>query len=57
MCAVYLFLSTQAHYRDAELYLIRFRQYMTRGMTLIKMYSVSTLKNLGQDIYKQLKVR
>ncbi|KAG0934174.1 hypothetical protein G6F57_009357 [Rhizopus arrhizus] len=52
-CIAYM--NEHAHYRDAELYLIRFRQYMTRGMTLIKMYSVSTLKNLGQDIYKQLK--
>jgi hypothetical protein len=54
---MFIYFYLQAHYRDAELYLIRFRQYMTRGMTLIKMYAVSTLKNLGQDIYKQLKVR
>ncbi|CAO3685782.1 unnamed protein product [Rhizopus stolonifer] len=50
-----LYMNQHAHYKDSELYLMRFRQYMTRGMTLIKMYVVSCLKNLGQDIYKQLK--
>ncbi|KAG0181129.1 Golgi transport complex subunit 3 [Apophysomyces sp. BC1021] len=39
-------------YRDSELYLMRFRQCMTRGMTLIKMYVVSSIKTLGYDVYK-----
>ncbi|KAI9246933.1 Sec34-like family-domain-containing protein [Phascolomyces articulosus] len=41
-------------YRDAELYLMRFRQCMTRGMTVVKMYLVTTIKSLGYDIYKQI---
>ncbi|KAF7728396.1 Golgi transport complex subunit 3 [Apophysomyces ossiformis] len=39
-------------YRDSELYLMRFRQCMTRGMTLIKMYVVNSIKKLGYEIYK-----
>lgn len=42
-------------YRDSELYLMRFRQCMTKGITLIKMYIVSTLKELGFEVYKQTK--
>ena len=44
----------QLKYRDAELYLMRFRQCMTRGMTVVKMYLVTTIKSLGYDIYKQI---
>jgi phage host-nuclease inhibitor protein Gam len=33
---------------------MRFRQCMTRGITLIKMYVVSTIKKLGYDVYKQV---
>ncbi|KAI7904190.1 Sec34-like family-domain-containing protein [Cokeromyces recurvatus] len=40
-------------YRDSELYLMRFRQCLTRGISLIKMYVVSTIKKLGYDVYKQ----
>ncbi|KAI9271335.1 Sec34-like family-domain-containing protein [Sporodiniella umbellata] len=50
-----LYMSQHRNYKDSEIYLMRFRQYMTRGMTLIKMYVVSALKSLGQDVYKQLK--
>lgn len=44
-------------YRDSELYLMRFRQCMTRGITLIKMYVVSTIKNLGYEVYKQVSTK
>lgn len=47
----------QHTYRDSELYLMRFRQCMTRGITLIKMYVVSTLKTLGYDVYKQVNTK
>ncbi|KAH8549971.1 Sec34-like family-domain-containing protein [Umbelopsis sp. PMI_123] len=40
-------------YRDSELYLMRFRQCMTRGMTYIKMYIIKTLRDLGYDVYKK----
>jgi hypothetical protein len=42
-------------YRDSELYLMRFRQCMTKGITLIKMYVVSTIKELGFEVYKNTK--
>ncbi|ORZ02713.1 Sec34-like family-domain-containing protein [Syncephalastrum racemosum] len=41
-------------YRDAELYLMRFRQCLTRGMTLIKMHIVNAIRSLGYDVYKQI---
>ncbi|CEP06997.1 hypothetical protein [Parasitella parasitica] len=44
-------------YRDSELYLMRFRQCMTRGITLIKMYVVSTIKTLGYNVYKQVNTK
>ncbi|KAI8820860.1 Sec34-like family-domain-containing protein, partial [Fimicolochytrium jonesii] len=41
-------------YRDAELYLMRFRQCMTRGLTLIKMHYVQTLRALMADIKEKI---
>ncbi|CAG8471282.1 5572_t:CDS:10 [Ambispora leptoticha] len=40
-------------YRDSELYLMRFRQCMTRGMNLIKMSFVGDIKGLGIEIAKK----
>ncbi|CAO3664413.1 unnamed protein product [Umbelopsis vinacea] len=40
-------------YRDSELYLMRFRQCMTRGMTYIKMYIIKSLRDIGYEIYKK----
>ncbi|KAJ1909367.1 Golgi transport complex subunit 3 [Tieghemiomyces parasiticus] len=36
-------------YKDLELYLMRFQQCLTRGMTLIKMYFVKTVRALGSE--------
>ncbi|KND05201.1 uncharacterized protein SPPG_08883 [Spizellomyces punctatus DAOM BR117] len=44
------FVQANMHYRDAELYLMRFRQCMTRGLTLIKMHFVSTMRLTANDI-------
>ncbi|KAI8978061.1 Sec34-like family-domain-containing protein [Pilobolus umbonatus] len=44
-------------YRDSELYLMRFRQCMTRGITLIKMYAISTIKNLTYEMAKQVNLK
>lgn len=33
---------------------MRFQQCLTRGMTVIKMYLVSSIKSLGYDVYKQI---
>ncbi|CAO3629980.1 unnamed protein product [Cunninghamella blakesleeana] len=51
-CITYM--NDHLNYRDSELYLMRFRQCLTRGMTLIKMYSISTIKTLGYETYKQI---
>jgi hypothetical protein len=40
----------QRNYRDAEIYLIRFQQCLTRAMTLIKMYFVSLVRDLGANV-------
>ncbi|EJD02929.1 Sec34-domain-containing protein [Fomitiporia mediterranea MF3/22] len=47
------FLRNHRHYREAEIYLLRFHQCMTRAMTLIKMYFVGSLKALTSDIMKR----
>ncbi|CAG8782065.1 9873_t:CDS:2, partial [Racocetra fulgida] len=39
--------------QNSELYLMRFRQCMTRGITLIKMYFINTIKGLGIEISKK----
>lgn len=51
------YMQTHHQYRDSELYLMRFRQCMTKGITLIKMYVVATLKNLGYEVYKQVNTK
>lgn len=45
---------SQRDFGDAEIYIIRYQQCMTRSMTLIKLYLVSSLKNLGQEVYKRV---
>jgi Sec34-like family len=44
----------QRHFREAEIYLLRFQPCMTRAMTLIKMYFVGSLRALTTDISKRL---
>ncbi|WWC90718.1 uncharacterized protein L201_005655 [Kwoniella dendrophila CBS 6074] len=48
------YLGEHRDFKDAELYLIRYQQCMTRSMTLIKLYFVSVVKVLGQEIVKRL---
>ncbi|RIB08130.1 Sec34-like family-domain-containing protein [Gigaspora rosea] len=47
------YMQSNLRYRDSELYLMRFRQCMTRGITLIKMYFINTIKGLGIEISKK----
>ncbi|KAL1927436.1 hypothetical protein VTP01DRAFT_3673 [Rhizomucor pusillus] len=47
------YMQSHLQYRDAELYLMRLNQCLTRGMTLIKMHVVNAIRSLGYDIYKQ----
>ncbi|KAI9090258.1 Sec34-like family-domain-containing protein [Phlyctochytrium arcticum] len=46
----------QAHitFRDAELYLMRFRQCLTRGLTLIKMHFVHTMRSTSTDVREKI---
>ncbi|TFK18300.1 Sec34-domain-containing protein [Coprinopsis marcescibilis] len=48
------FLKTKRHFKEAEVYLLRFQQCMTRAMTLIKMNFVGSLRALSSDISKRL---
>ncbi|WVQ81860.1 hypothetical protein IAT38_003987 [Cryptococcus sp. DSM 104549] len=48
------YLGEHRDFKDAELYLIRYQQCMTRSMTLIKLYFVSAIKSLGQEVGKRL---
>ncbi|KAJ3937029.1 MAG: Sec34-like family-domain-containing protein [Lentinula lateritia] len=42
-------LEAHRHYREAEIYLLRFHQCLTRAMTLIKMYFVGSLRAVQAD--------
>jgi hypothetical protein len=44
---------SQRHYREAEIYLLRFQQCMTRAMTLIRMNFVGSLRALSTEISKR----
>ncbi|KIY73271.1 Sec34-domain-containing protein [Cylindrobasidium torrendii FP15055 ss-10] len=48
------YLKSHRHFREAEVYLLRFQQCMTRAMTLIKMFFVGSLRALSADISKRL---
>jgi hypothetical protein len=47
-------LDWQRDFRDAEIYLIRYQQCMTRSMTLIKLYVVNALRALAQEVNKRV---
>lgn len=40
----------QRDFKDAEIYIIRFQQCLTRSMTLIKMYFVSVIRKLTAEV-------
>lgn len=46
--------SVQRNYRDAEVYLIRFQQCLTRAMTLIKMHFLTTINGLYTEVGARL---
>ncbi|KAF5381998.1 hypothetical protein D9615_004200 [Tricholomella constricta] len=48
------YLNAHRHFREAEIYLFRYQQCMTRAMTLIKMYFVGSLRALSVDVSKRL---
>ncbi|KAF8134474.1 Sec34-like family-domain-containing protein [Boletus edulis] len=48
------YLKAHRYYKEAEVYLLRFQQCMTRAMTLIKMFFVGSLRALTADVSKRL---
>ncbi|GAA5905384.1 Golgi transport complex subunit COG3 [Sporobolomyces salmoneus] len=48
------YLKANRDFRDAEIYLIRFQQCLTRAMTLIKMYFVSTIRKITLDAAEKM---
>lgn len=54
LCSVLTILDPQQDFKDADIYLIRYQQCMTRSMTLIKMYFVNAVRQLGAEVYKKI---
>ncbi|GHJ89697.1 hypothetical protein NliqN6_6099 [Naganishia liquefaciens] len=48
------YLREHQDFKDADIYLIRYQQCMTRSMTLIKMYFVNAVRQLGAEVYKKI---
>ncbi|KAF9241866.1 Sec34-like family-domain-containing protein [Melanogaster broomeanus] len=48
------YLKAHRHYKEAEVYLLRFQQCMTRAMTLIKMFFIGSLRALTTDVFRRL---
>lgn len=51
-CLTYL--RDHRDFKDAEIYLIRYQQCMTRSMTLIKMYFITAVRNLVTDVSRRI---
>ncbi|XJO73885.1 hypothetical protein BDV3_004794 [Batrachochytrium dendrobatidis] len=48
------FVMQHSHYKDAEIYRMRYRQCMTRSITLVKMHFVDLIRGLQQEIQEKL---
>ncbi|OAX41147.1 Sec34-domain-containing protein [Rhizopogon vinicolor AM-OR11-026] len=48
------YLKAHRYYKEAEVYLLRFQQCMTRAMTLIRMFFVGSLRALTGDVSRRL---
>ncbi|KAF8342284.1 Sec34-like family-domain-containing protein [Cantharellus anzutake] len=48
------YFQTHRHFVEADIYLLRFQQCMTRAMTLIKIYFVGSLKSLASDAQRRM---
>ncbi|CAG8654676.1 11287_t:CDS:10, partial [Acaulospora morrowiae] len=47
------YMQSNLRYKDSELYLMRFKNCMNKGMNLIKMHFINTIKGLGLEISKR----
>ncbi|KAI5477958.1 Golgi complex component Cog3 [Pseudohyphozyma bogoriensis] len=48
------YLKANRDFKDAEIYIIRFQQCLTRAMTLIKMYFVSVIRKLTSEVQEKM---
>ncbi|KAH9822631.1 Sec34-like family-domain-containing protein [Melampsora americana] len=48
------FMKSNRHFRDADLYLVRFQQCLTRSMTLIKLHFINTIRTLFTSVNEKL---
>lgn len=48
------YFKSHRNYREADIYLFRYQQCMTRAMTLIKMYFVGSFRALSLDVSRRL---
>ncbi|MBW0475108.1 hypothetical protein O181_014823 [Austropuccinia psidii MF-1] len=48
------FMRTNRHFRDADLYLVRFQQCLIRAMTLIKLHYTNLIRSLGYQVQEKL---
>ncbi|KAJ9118234.1 hypothetical protein QFC22_004141 [Naganishia vaughanmartiniae] len=51
------YLKANRDFKDADVYLIRYQQCMTRSMTLIKMYFVNAIRTLGGEVFRKINDR
>lgn len=45
------FLASHKDYKDSEVYIIRYRQCMTRGLTLVRNFLIDSMKKKGDEAY------
>jgi hypothetical protein len=49
------FVKDHPNYKDSEIYHVKYRQLMTRSMTLIKLYFVESIRNIQSEVQEKLK--
>ncbi|WAQ88919.1 hypothetical protein PtA15_10A342 [Puccinia triticina] len=50
------FMKSNRHFKDADLYLVRFQQCLMRSMTLIKLYYTNQMKSLSRQVQEKLQI-
>ncbi|WAR61211.1 hypothetical protein PtB15_13B463 [Puccinia triticina] len=50
------FMKSNRHFKDADLYLVRFQQCLTRSMTLIKLHYTNQMKSLSRQVQEKLQI-
>jgi hypothetical protein len=50
-------INIKSDFQDAELYEMRFRQCMTRALTLVRVYFINSLKGITTDINQRISAK